>query len=53
MNIPQNIEEKLWNYIDGSLEKDENDFIEQLLQHNQEWKVKYAELMDVHQHHAG
>ncbi len=49
MNIPQNIEEKLWNYIDGSLEKDENDFIEQLLQHNQEWKVKYAELMDVHQ----
>jgi len=49
MNIPQNIEEKLWSYIDGSLEKDENNFVEQLLQHNQEWKAKYAELMDVHQ----
>ena len=49
MNIPQNIEEKLWNYIDGSLEKDENNLVEQLLQDNQEWKAKYAELMDVHQ----
>ena len=49
MNTPQNIEEKLWDYIDGSMEKGEQEFIEQLLQNNQEWKAKYAELMEVHQ----
>jgi len=49
MNIPQNIEEKLWEYIDGTMEQSEQTFIEQLLQNNQEWKTKYAELMDVHQ----
>ena len=49
MNIPQNIEEKLWNYIDGTMEQKEKDFVEQLLLNNQEWKNKYAELMDVHQ----
>ena len=49
MHIPQNIEEKLWDYIDGSMEKSEQAFIEQLLQNNQEWKAKYAELMEVHQ----
>lgn len=49
MNIPQNIEEKLWDYIDGTMEKSEQTFIEQLLQSNQEWKTKYAELMEVHQ----
>ena len=38
MNTPQNIEEKLWDYIDGSMEKGEQEFIEQLLQNNQEWK---------------
>jgi hypothetical protein len=49
MNIPQNIEEKLWNYIDGTMEKTEVDFIEELLRSNQESKSKYAELMEVHQ----
>jgi hypothetical protein len=49
MNIPQNIEEKLWDYIDGTMEQREQEFIEQLLQNNNEWKTKYAELMQVHQ----
>jgi hypothetical protein len=49
MNNPQNIEETLWNYIDGTMEKKELEFIEQLLQSNEEWKSKYAELMEVHQ----
>lgn len=49
MNIPQNIDEKLWDYIDGRMEKSEQAFIGELLQHNQEWKSKYAELMEVHQ----
>src|SRR5689334_3066117 len=49
MNTPQNIEEKLWDYIDGSMENGEKAFIEQLLENNQDWKAKYAELMEVHQ----
>ncbi|MBL7697679.1 MAG: hypothetical protein JNK79_05955 [Chitinophagaceae bacterium] len=49
MHIPQNIEEKLWSYIDGSLEKKELDTVEELLRSNNEWKNKYAELMEVHQ----
>ena len=49
MNIPQNIEEKLWNYIDGTMDPKEQTIIDQLLQTNQEWKSKYAELMEVHQ----
>ena len=49
MDVNNNIEESLWNYIDGSMEKKDFDFVEQLLQTNQEWKTKYAELMEVHQ----
>jgi hypothetical protein len=49
MNTPENIEEKLWNYIDGTVDEKERGFIGQLLQTNQEWKAKYAELMEVHQ----
>ncbi len=44
-----NIEETLWNYIDGTLSADELSFVEQLLQSNAEWKAKHAELLDVHQ----
>jgi hypothetical protein len=49
MNIPENIEEKLWNYIDGTMDPGEQDFIAQLLQNNTEWQAKYAELMAIHQ----
>jgi hypothetical protein len=49
MNIPENIEEKLWNYIDGTLDSNEKSTIDQLVQTNQSWKAKYAELMEVHQ----
>jgi hypothetical protein len=49
MNIPQNIEEKLWSYIDGSLDKKEFGIIEELLRSNTEWKNKYAELLEVHE----
>lgn len=49
MNAPQNIEEQLWNYIDGTLDKNEHSIVEELLHSNNEWKNKYAELMDVHQ----
>lgn len=49
MQTPQNIEEKLWNYIDGSMEAKEHAFIHDLVQTNHEWKAKYAELLEVHQ----
>jgi hypothetical protein len=49
MTEDNNIEEKLWDYIDGSLSKEELSFVEQLLQTNEAWKSKYSELMDVHQ----
>lgn len=49
MNTFSNIEETLWNYIDGTMRDEELAFVEELIRTNQEWRVKYAELMDVHQ----
>jgi hypothetical protein len=49
MNTPSNIEETLWNYIDGTMSEQELDFVEELIRTNQEWRLKYAELMDIHQ----
>ena len=39
----------MWNYIDGTMEEKELAFVEELLRSNQEWRAKYAELMEVHQ----
>jgi hypothetical protein len=44
-----NIEETLWNYIDGTMDDKELAFVDGLLQSNQEWRSKYAELMEIHQ----
>jgi hypothetical protein len=44
-----NIEETLWNYIDGSVNESEQEFVEELLRTNSEWRQKYAELMEMHQ----
>lgn len=49
MNIPANIEETLWDYIDGTMDQQQLGFVEELIRTNQEWRVKYAELMEVHQ----
>jgi hypothetical protein len=49
METNQNIEETLWNYIDGSMNEKDLAFVEELLQSSQEWRSKYAELMEVHQ----
>jgi hypothetical protein len=43
------IEERLWNYIDGSAAADEKTMIEKLLESNAEWKEKYSELLEVNQ----
>lgn len=49
MNTQQNIEERLWSYIDGVSEGEEKSAIESLLQSNLEWQRKYRELLDVHE----
>lgn len=49
METNQDIEETLWNYIDGSMDDKQLAFVEELLQSNREWKTRYAELMEVHQ----
>jgi hypothetical protein len=43
----RDMDERLWNYIDGTSEVAERSAIEQLIQTNAEWKAKYHELLDV------
>ena len=43
------MEERLWNFIDGTAPAGEKTVIEQLLQTNGAWKSKYKELLEVHE----
>lgn len=43
------MEERLWNYIDGTAIGAEKTVIEQLLQTNAAWKTKYSELLHVNE----
>ena len=47
MNTQHNIEQRLWNFIDGTVSASEKTVIENLLQNNVEWKAKYHELLQV------
>ena len=49
MNTQNNMEERIWDYLDGFADPQERTFIEQLIQSNQEWKSKHAELLEIHQ----
>jgi len=49
MSNEMNMEERLWDYIDGIASNEEISFIEQLIQNNSEWKAKYSELLETHQ----
>jgi hypothetical protein len=49
MDIQPTIEERLWDFIDGTCNAEEKTFIEQLIASNAEWKAKYKELLEVHQ----
>ena len=49
MNTQHNIEERLWNYIDGTAAAEEKTVIEKLLETDTAWKAKYHELLEVHQ----
>ena len=43
------IEERLWNFIDGTASASEKTVIEKLLASNAEWKVVYNELLQVNE----
>jgi magnesium-transporting ATPase (P-type) len=45
MDTNQNMEERLWNFIDGTVSANEKSAIEELLQSNYEWKAKYNDLL--------
>src|SRR5437773_2094150 len=49
METQKNMEERLWDYIDGISSGDERSSIEKLLESNAEWKAKYYELFEAHQ----
>ena len=49
MDTQHNIEERLWNFIDGSATTDEKTVIEQLLETDAAWKAKYSELLQVNE----
>ena len=49
METQQNIEERLWNYIDGVSDGEEKSAIEQLLKSNVDWQRKHRELFEIHE----
>lgn len=49
MDTKQNMEERLWQYIDGQLPPQEKSVIENLLENDAAWKAAYGELLEVNQ----
>jgi anti-sigma factor RsiW len=49
MNTAPNMEERLWEYIDGMTSPAEKTVIERLLQEDAAWKTKYQELLQVNE----
>jgi hypothetical protein len=49
MNSQQSIEERLWEYIDGTCSAQEKSTIDKFLQENEQWKLVFEELMDIQQ----
>jgi hypothetical protein len=49
MNAEVNLEDRLWDYIDGLSSPAEKSAVEALIAANAEWQRKYKELLDVHQ----
>ena len=48
MDNLEEIEIRLWEYIDGLAEGEQRSAIEKLVQENAEWKAKYHELLEIH-----
>ena len=49
MSTEINMEDRLWDYIDGSGNAAEKSFVENLIATQEVWRKKYHELLDVHQ----
>ena len=49
MNTQHNMEESLWNFIDGTISASEKIVVEKLLQTDADWKAKYGELLQVNE----
>ena len=49
MDNRNDMEPRLWEYIDGFCDAAERSVIEKLIEEQAEWKAKYAELLQVHQ----
>src|SRR6266850_6504980 len=49
MDTSIQMEERLWDYIDGLSSPTEQSAIEALIAENMEWQRKYKELLNVHQ----
>lgn len=49
METQHNIEERLWNFIDGIASAEEKTVIEKLLETDAAWKEKYSELLQVNE----
>jgi hypothetical protein len=49
MDIQQNMEDRLWDYIDGLSNPEEKSAIEKLIETNLEWQRTYHELLNAHQ----
>src|ERR1700722_803894 len=49
MNTAENMDERLWDFIDGLSSPAEKSAVEALIAANAEWKRKYKELLDIHQ----
>jgi hypothetical protein len=47
--LSEDMEVRLWNYIDGINEAEKKSAIEKLLNENSMWRAKYQELLDLHQ----
>jgi hypothetical protein len=49
MNENQNMTDRLWNFIDGTATKEEQDMIASLVKENAAWKEAYRELLAVNE----
>jgi anti-sigma factor RsiW len=49
MNTQQNMEERLWGFIDGLASPQEKTVIEKLVEEDAAWKAKYAELLQLNE----
>ena len=45
----QQMEEKIWGYIDGTSAKEEVAFVEQMIASDATWRAKYSELKEINQ----